>query len=61
MSNSIADNIDLERVVWFLSVIGGSVSTAPIMPPAISDAILQEDSFFITQEVDGTSLILQEA
>lgn len=59
MAERIADNINLERVVWFLTAIsptsGGSV---PVVP-GINNAILQEDGFFILQE-DG-AFILQES
>jgi len=64
MAERIADNINLERVVWFLTAIapstgGNTVRPSPPSPPGGGGSILQEDGSFIVLE-DGTGNIIQE-
>ncbi len=58
--NRVADNIDLDRAIWFLLAASPVASGGVPASPVTGDFILQEDSFLIRLE-DATGFIVQEA
>lgn len=55
----IADNIDLDRAIWFLLAASPVASSGVPASPATGDFILQEDGSLIRLE-DGSGFIIQE-
>lgn len=57
--NRIADNIDLDRAIWFLLAASPVAASGVPASPVAGDFILQENGSLIRLE-DGTGFILQE-
>jgi hypothetical protein len=57
--NRVADNIDLDRAIWFLLAASPVAASGVPASPVTGDFILQETGFLIRLE-DGSGFIVQE-